>query len=131
MLAAEDDVNQLAGACLLARKITKQPAFEKHLARWRQPNEEAFNDNHLEDFVKSEAFPMYHPVGACRMGTDAGAVVEPNLRVKRVDRLWVIDASIMPTIVTGNTNATVMMIGEKGAELVRAALRQRGASPPP
>lgn len=127
MLAAEDDVNQLAGACLLARKITQQPAFEKHLARWRQPNEEAFNDNHLEDFIKSEAFPMYHPVGTCRMGIDEGAVVEPNLRVKRVDRLWVIDASIMPTIVTGNTNATVVMIGEKGAELARAALRRQGA----
>lgn len=131
MLAAEDDVNQLAGACLLARKITQQPAFEKHLARWCQPDEEAFNDNHLEDFVKSEAFPMYHPVGTCRMGIDEGAVVEPNLRVKRIDRLWVIDASIMPTIVTGNTNATVVMIGEKGAELVRAALRQQGAPPPP
>ena len=124
MLGSEDDIDQLVEACLLARKITEQPAFRKKLVRWRQPDDEVFGGNQLREFVKSAAFPMYHPVGTCRMGSDADAVVDPNLKVRGVDGLWVIDASIMPTLVTGNTNATVIMIGEKGADMVRSALTE-------
>ena len=123
MLASGDDIEQLIDACRIARKITEQPAFAGSLARWRQPDDEAFAGDGLRQFVKDTAFPMYHPVGTCRMGIDADAVVDPELRVRGVDGLWVIDASIMPTLVTGNTNATVVMIGEKGAELVRAVLK--------
>ena len=122
MLASEDDIEQLIDACRIARKITEQPAFAGSLARWRQPDDEAFAGDGLRQFVKDTAFPMYHPVGTCRMGTDTGAVVDPELKVRGVDGLWVIDASVMPTLVTGNTNATVLMIGEKGADLVKSSL---------
>ena len=122
MLDAEEDIEQLVEACRLARKITRQPAFAGYLARWREPEDEVFTSEQLREFVQESAFPMYHPVGTCRMGTDTQAVVTPELQVRGVDGLWVIDASIMPTLVTGNTNATVLMIGEKGADLVKAAL---------
>ena len=123
MLDSEDDIEQLIDACRLARKITEQPAFAGYLARWRHPDDEVFAGDQLREFVKDTAFPMYHPVGTCRMGKDLDSVVDPGLKVRGVDGLWVIDASIMPTLVTGNTNATVIMIGEKGADMVRAALK--------
>ena len=122
MLDSRDDIEQLVDACRLARRITEQPAFAGHLGRWRQPGDEVFSGDQLRDFVKDAAFPMYHPVGTCRMGNDAQAVVGPDLKVRGVNGLWVIDASVMPTLVTGNTNATVLMIGEKGAGLVRSEL---------
>ena len=124
MLASDEDIEQLVDAVHLARTITERPAFKKYLVCWRHPSAEMFAENQLREFVKTTAFPMYHPVGTCRMGSDADAVVDPDLKVKGVDRLWIIDASIMPTLVTGNTNATVIMIGEKGADSVRAALKE-------
>ena len=123
MLASADDIEQLIDACRIARKITEQPAFAGSLARWLDPADKVFTGDELRQYVMDTAFPMYHPVGTCRMGSDTGAVVDPELKVRGVDGLWVIDASIMPTLVTGNTNATVVMIGEKGAELVRAVLK--------
>ncbi len=122
LLDSEEDIEQLIDACRLARRITEQPAFAGYLSRWRHPDDEMFAGDQLRDFVKDAAFPMYHPVGTCRMGHDAQAVVGPDLKVRGVDGLWVIDASVMPTLVTGNTNATVLMIGEKGADLVKSAL---------
>ena len=122
MLDSEEDIEQLIDACRLARRITEQPAFAGYLSRWRHPDDEMFAGDQLRDFVKDAAFPMYHPVGTCRMGHNAQAVVGPDLKVRGVDGLWVIDASVMPTLVTGNTNATVLMIGEKGADLVKSAL---------
>ena len=128
MLASEDDIEQLVNACRIAGKITEQPAFAGFLARWLDPVDEVFAGDGLRQFVKETAFPMYHPVGTCRMGNGTDAVVGPELQVRGVDGLWVIDASVMPTLVTGNTNATVVMIGEKGADLVRNALNtQEGA----
>ena len=71
---------------------------------------------------------MFHPVGTCRMGSDSGAVVDPALRVRGVERLRVIDASVMPDMVSANTNAAAIMIGEKGAALVLADAGTAAAS---
>jgi len=72
----------------------------------------------VAEYVRRNASGVYHPVGTCRMGTDERAVVDPALRVWGVDGLRVADASIMPSIVGGNTNAASMMIGERAAELI-------------
>jgi choline dehydrogenase len=81
-------------------------------------------DEQLADYVLKNGKTAYHPVGTCKMGTDALAVVDDRLRVRGIDRLRVIDASIMPTITSGNTNAPAMMIGEKGAAMVRADMKR-------
>jgi choline dehydrogenase-like flavoprotein len=80
------------------------------------------DDAALDQVIRERADTVYHPVGTCRMGNDADAVVDPTLKVNGVDGLWVADASIMPRLVSGNTNAPSMMIGERAADFVKAAL---------
>jgi choline dehydrogenase-like flavoprotein len=77
-------------------------------------------DEEIRRSLRERCDTIYHPVGTCKMGTDAQAVVDPQLRVRGVEALRVADASIMPTLVGGNTNAPSIMIGEKAADLIRA-----------
>ena len=77
-------------------------------------------DDDIREVLRNRSDTVYHPVGTARMGTDAGAVVDPQLRVNGVERLRVVDASIMPTLIGGNTNAPAIMIGEKAADLIKA-----------
>jgi len=81
------------------------------------------DDAALNQEIRSRADTVYHPVGTCRMGNDAAAVVDPTLKVNRLDGLWIADASIMPRLVSGNTNAPSIMIGERAADFIKAALK--------
>lgn len=100
------------------RRIVMQPAFVGHVAAEEAPGTQARSPEQLREYLRRSMGTVYHPAGTCRMGVDAAAVVDPRLRVRGVHSLRVIDASIMPTIISGNTNAPSMMIGEKGADMV-------------
>ncbi len=96
------------------------------------PGPDASAEETLIDFMHRAGMNLHHPVGTCRMGEDPMAVVDSRLRVRGVAGLRVIDASVMPTVTTGNTNAPSIMIGEKGAAMIRedaAELRRSAASP--
>ncbi len=73
----------------------------------------------LQSYIRAKGKTVYHPVGTCRMGSDDMAVVDPELRVRGLRNLRVVDNSIMPTLISGNTNATAIMIGEKASDLVQ------------
>ena len=107
----------------LSRDILTRPAF----APWRGaplfPDREDLDDAGLAAFVRAKAESVYHPAGTCRMGGDELAVVDPQLRVRGVERVRVVDASVMPTLPGGNTNAPVIMIAERAADLIA---RSRG-----
>lgn len=120
-LAERDDVERLIRGFKLMRSILSQPALARLGARELPASAVARSDVQIEQFIRNHADTIYHPAGTCRMGTDALAVVDAQLRVHGVQGLRVVDASIMPTLVSGNTNAPVMMIAEKAADLIRAA----------
>ncbi|MDT0508538.1 GMC family oxidoreductase N-terminal domain-containing protein [Novosphingobium sp. MMS21-SN21R] len=120
LLAAEEDVERLARAIEIGREILAQAPIAASIEAELRPGPEV-TGTALRAFVRQAAVPLYHPVGTCRMGSDATSVVDPELRVRGVDRLWVVDASVMPSLPIGNTNATVIMIGEKASDhLLRA-----------
>jgi choline dehydrogenase len=119
-LADPDDVASLVAGIRLAHKIADTEPLASVRGRWLVPTTPPETDEEIEAFAREEAELLYHPVGTCRMGTGADAVVDPQLRVRGVDGLRVADASIMPAITGGNTNAPAIMIGEKAADLIRA-----------
>ena len=87
------------------------------------PGADRRSDDEILDWVRKAAETTYHPVGTCKMGSDTMAVVDARLRVHGVQALRVVDASVMPLLVSGNTNAATIMIGEKGADLIREDAR--------
>ncbi len=123
---AEDLRRQVAG-CRIARRLLQSAAFRPYVVREFLPGPARVDDDALAEHVRRTSFLGYHPVGTCRMGPDEAAVVTPELRVRGIAGLRVIDASIMPRQVAANTNAAAMMIGEKGAELLLAERRQSRA----
>ena len=117
-LAAETDRRVLLDGMKLVRRTTSQPAFAKHVVREHLPGLEADTDAALMAYARGYATTVFHPCGTCKMGSDAGAVVDARLRVHGLSGLRVADASIMPTITSGNTNAPAIMIGEKAADMI-------------
>jgi choline dehydrogenase len=117
-LAASYDLKILIDGICRGRDILGAPAFRPWLGEERIPGAAAQSDAELEHFIRAAAETEYHPVGTCKMGSDAMAVVDESLRVRGIDGLRVIDASIMPTLVSGNTNAPTIMIAEKGAAMM-------------
>jgi choline dehydrogenase-like flavoprotein len=122
-LAERDDVDRLVRGFKAMRHILAQPALAGHGARELAASAAAQSDDEIERFIRGHADTVYHPVGSCRMGKGPLDVVDDELRVRGSDGLRVVDASIMPTIVSGNTNAATIMIAEKAAVLIAAATR--------
>ena len=122
-LGDADDVQRLVRGFKLMRHILAQPALAAHRGRELDASGQARTDAGIEQFVREHADTIYHPVGTCRMGSGPLDVVDAHLRVRGLEALRVVDASIMPHIVGGNTNAPVIMIGEKAADLVKEAAR--------
>lgn len=116
-----DDVARLVRGFKLMRSLLQQPALARHGGVESAASREALSDAQIEQFVRNHADTIYHPVGTCRMGPDpaAGAVVDARLRVHGVDGLRVVDASVMPSVVGGNTNAPVIMMAEKATDMIR------------
>ena len=102
----------------LVRKVAEQPALKNYISEERTPGPDVTDDAGLLDFVRHNGSTIFHPSSTCRMGTDAQAVVSPRLKVNGIEGLRVADASIMPTLVSANTNAASIMIGEKAADMV-------------
>ncbi|WP_419254503.1 GMC family oxidoreductase [Caulobacter sp. ErkDOM-YI] len=106
-----------------ARKIGEQPAIAKYVEQEMNPGPGFESDEMLLEYAKASGSTLYHPVGTCAMGSGPMAVVDAQLRVRGVDGLRVVDASIMPRLVSGNTNAPTIMIGEKGAAMILQAAK--------
>jgi choline dehydrogenase len=119
-LAAQKDRDTLVAGVKAMRRIVQAPAMARHIAEEIEPGGRCDNDDDLLDFIRRRGSTTYHPVGTCRMGHDPNAVVDERLRVRGFRGLRVVDASIMPAVVSGNTNAATIMIGEKGADMILA-----------
>jgi choline dehydrogenase len=117
-LASGYDLKILIDGIRRARDVFAAKAFEPYLGAERLPGPALQSDAQLEEFIRATAETEYHPVGTCKMGSDGMAVVDERLRLRGIDGLRVIDASIMPTLVSGNTNAPTIMIAEKGAAMI-------------
>jgi choline dehydrogenase-like flavoprotein len=120
-LTDERDIAVLREGVRLSHRIVSSPALAIYEPKDRYPVD-LEDDAQLDELIRNRADTVYHPVGTCRMGGDAASVVDPTLRMRGVDGLWVADASIMPRLVSGNTNAPSIMIGERCADFVQAAL---------
>jgi choline dehydrogenase len=116
-LQSEHDQITLLKAAKKAIEVMQAPAFDKFRKKLQTPPDRS-SDDAIMLHLKKQLETVYHPVGTCKMGNDEMAVVDDQLRVKGIEGLRVIDASVMPTIVSGNTNATVYMIAEKAAEMI-------------
>jgi choline dehydrogenase len=117
-LATEKDCSVLLAGLKASRRIMGEPAMRRYIVRERDPGDACVSDDALLDHLRMKGGISYHPVGTCKMGSDAQAVVDARLKVRGVQGLRVIDASVMPTLVSGNTNAPTIMIAEKGAEMI-------------
>jgi len=120
-LAERDDVDRLVRGFKAMRHVLAQPALARHGARELPTSASAQTDAEIEAFIRAHADTIYHPVGTCRMGPGPLDVVDAELRVHGIEGLRVVDASIMPSIVSGNTNAPTIMIAEKAAAMIATA----------
>ena len=130
LLGDADDVEQLAEGIAIARRIMEQPAIAGEVIDEVRPGAQFVGAEALGHYIRAATIPMFHPVGTAKMGRedDPQAVVGPDCSVRGIEALWVADASIMPTIPQGNTNATAIMIGERASDLVLEGTRMRTAA---
>lgn len=126
-LSDRRDLDTMIKGARMTREILMQEPMAKYRHRELFGTDTAETDEDWEDHIRSRADTIYHPVGTCKMGTDDMAVVDPELRVRGLEGLRVVDASIMPTLVGGNTNAPTIMIAEKASDMIRSG-RERGSA---
>jgi choline dehydrogenase-like flavoprotein len=113
------DLDRAVDGIIISQEIMNQAAFRPYILREHIPGADVRTKSEYEAFARSAARSAYHPVGTCKMGIDDLAVVDPQLKVRGVDGLRVCDSSIMPSLISSNTNATSIMIGEKAADMIK------------
>lgn len=117
-LQSEFDINTMIRGIRLTRDVIGQKAFEPYRGKELSPGPDALSDRELTEWLRATAMTTFHPVGTCKMGDGEDAVVDARLKVHGIDGLRIADASIMPVISSGNTNAPAIMIGERAAEFI-------------
>ena len=119
-LSHADDLEVMIDGVKLARKIMASSGFEKYASEEVSPGSDAISDEDIAEFIRAKSETIYHPVGTCKMGSeqDAMAVVDSQCRLRGIDALRVVDASVMPSLVGGNTNAPTIMIAERVSEWI-------------
>jgi choline dehydrogenase len=122
-LATETDRRAIVDGLKVGRRILATPHMQHFITEEYQPGSSVQTDEQLLQHARNTGGTVFHPTSTCKMGVDPMAVVDPELRVHGIESLRAVDASIMPTVVSGNTNAATIMIGEKAADLVRQPLR--------
>jgi choline dehydrogenase len=122
-LSTEYDRRVMLAGAKLARRLAATASLSPYVLEEYRPGPAVASDDEILEAIRNHGSSGYHPVGTCRMGRDARAVVDPRLRVRGVDALRVVDASVMPMLVSGNTNAATIMIAEKAADLMREVER--------
>jgi choline dehydrogenase len=119
LLSVEEDIQPLIRAIRIARRILSAPNFARYHGTEVAPGSAVQSDADIAEFIRASAYTVHHQVGTCRMGEHPDAVVDSQLRLRGLDGLRVVDASVMPLIIGGNTNAVVVMIAEKAADMIR------------
>ena len=116
-----EDIRVMREGIRISRDIVAQHAFDPYRGAEYAPGSDVTTDADIDGYLRSRVESIYHPVGTCKMGADNMAVVDDRLRVHGIEGLRVVDASVMPTLVTGNTNAPTIMIAERAADFIRSA----------
>jgi choline dehydrogenase len=127
-LSAPSDLRVLISGIQQTRRIFAAPALAQYSIEETIPGPGVQTDEQFAETARRIGNNIYHPVGTCKMGTDTMAVVDPRLRVHGLTGIRVIDASVMPAVTTGNTNAPTIMIGEKGAAMIKEDAREQPAA---
>jgi len=118
-LSDQNDQRTIVDGLKLIRRLLATKHFAPYVEAEFRPGPDARTDDELLAYARQFGGTVYHPTSTCRMGNDPMAVVDPELRVHGIEGLRVVDASIMPTVASGNTNAATIMIGEKAVDMIR------------
>jgi 4-pyridoxate dehydrogenase len=127
-LSSPRDWQSLRVGFRVARTLAAQPSMAPFVQAEFFPGPQCESDEEIDEHIRKTSITVHHPAGTCRMGVDAGSVLDPELRVRGVDALRVVDASVMPDLVCGNINAAVIMIAEKASDLIQSCMFQSKAA---
>ncbi len=127
-LSSPRDWDSLRAGFRVARKLAAEPSMQPFVAAEFLPGPKCETDAEIDEHIRKTSITVHHPAGTCRMGVDASSVVDPELRLRGIAGLRVVDASVMPDLPCGNINAAVIMIAEKAADMIRASAAQQAAA---